>query len=196
MDECTTRVSARGYVVEYRPGHPMAARNGWAYQHRVVMMKLLGRPLLKTEVVHHKNGVKTDNRLENLELMTARQHVREHHAHPKKALTDARVMAALRGRTAEEAAHLLGICRNTLRKRYRKFQRRHASPFEIDAREEEIRRMSKLHPPYILGPMLGYSKQTVYDAFRRWRERDDRLGVPARPDDHRPHSTRRRARKA
>jgi hypothetical protein len=50
------------------PGHARARTGNYVFEHILVMEELLGRPLHRDETVHHRNGVKDDNRPANLEL--------------------------------------------------------------------------------------------------------------------------------
>ena len=74
VDTKYRRLTTRGYVEVWKPDHPMAQKSGYMMEHRLVMAEYLGRMLDPSEVVHHKNEVKTDNRLENLELLAKVEH--------------------------------------------------------------------------------------------------------------------------
>lgn len=71
-----------GYVLIWNPKHPHS-KNGYVFEHRLVMEKHLGRYLSPTEVVHHVNEILDDNRLENLKLFSSNGVHRNHHKHKK-----------------------------------------------------------------------------------------------------------------
>lgn len=67
-----TKIS--GYIYLKSKNHPSAVVGGYVAEHRLVMERELGRYLTVNEEVHHKNGVKDDNRIENLEMVIKKQH--------------------------------------------------------------------------------------------------------------------------
>lgn len=68
-----------GYVLIYKPKHANSDKYGYIREHRYIMSKHIGRPIKQNEDVHHINGIKDDNIIENLAILTRGEHVRLHH---------------------------------------------------------------------------------------------------------------------
>jgi len=74
-------VSGDGYVLVHAPeGHPGARHDGSILEHRLLMEQLLGRHLKEWEIVHHKDGNRSNNCTTNLELLDGR--ARKNQGHP------------------------------------------------------------------------------------------------------------------
>ena len=77
------RKTSKGYIVRYAPDHPSASKAGLVMEHRYVMEQKLGFVLPKEFDVHHINGDKTDNRIENLVVLTHGAHTILHNKEAK-----------------------------------------------------------------------------------------------------------------
>lgn len=79
------RVWRDGYIMLYKPEHPSSRKippdYGYILEHRMVMEAFIGRKLLPTEIIHHIDGKKSNNDIDNLLLCSSnREHILVHSA--------------------------------------------------------------------------------------------------------------------
>lgn len=67
-------ISRDGRVLIYSPDHPRPCSGRYVYRYRLKMEKKLGRILRRDEVVHHKDGNPSNDRIGNLQLLSAKEH--------------------------------------------------------------------------------------------------------------------------
>jgi len=68
------------YYIKLRVFHPKANKRGFIKRSHFIMEKHIGRYLKQGEIIHHINEITTDDRLENLKLMTSEEHTSYHQA--------------------------------------------------------------------------------------------------------------------
>lgn len=71
------KMKMSGYIYVNSPNHPFKNCSNYVAEHRLVMEKHIGRYLEKNEQVHHKNAIKDDNRIQNLEIVKNNHHFGE-----------------------------------------------------------------------------------------------------------------------
>lgn len=112
-----------GYILVLQPEHPSADSRGYVREHRLVIEAALGRYLTEDEVVHHTNGNPSDNRIENLELLSKKEHRQIHNRygsdHFNWVEVDLERLEKLRseGLRTKDIADALGVSVQTIRRR-------------------------------------------------------------------------------
>lgn len=81
-------ISKGDYNYVLVPEHPSATENGYVLEHRIVMENHLGRLLKKEEVVHHKDGNRKNNHIDNLEVLSNNYHAAMHTASRGRMMVD------------------------------------------------------------------------------------------------------------
>jgi len=77
-------VASNGYVLIYvGHAHPLADVRGYAYEHRLVAMKKIGRLLTSEDIIHHIDHDKQNNIPSNVEIVTPAEHRHRHRIHKR-----------------------------------------------------------------------------------------------------------------
>lgn len=73
------KLKHKGYILILKKDHPNTDRDGYVYEHRLVMENTIGRFLSKKEIVHHIDRNRSNNTIENLQLVSSQsEHMKLH----------------------------------------------------------------------------------------------------------------------
>lgn len=108
-------VCSGGRKAVFVPDHPCANNRGYILEYRWVMEQHLGRRLLPSEHVHHKNGDSGDNRIENLELLNCSEHIIYHNKQRRKLDYDWIKTLRSKGMGYKKIANETGYARSSIR---------------------------------------------------------------------------------
>lgn len=136
-----------GYVTLCIKTHPHAAENGYIFEHRIVMEMILKRYLNNNEIVHHKNEIRHDNRIENLEVMNHADHIILHHTGSK--------------RTKETKLKISEKARNRLKNKSN-------HPSYKDIAKDHLVAVLKNNGPKKTAEILGVTRKTVYNKIKEF----------------------------
>lgn len=73
------KIYKKGYIYLFKPKHPFCNCDGYVRRSHLVMEKKIGRFLKPQEIVHHINGIRDDDRIENLKLFKNHSEHMKHH---------------------------------------------------------------------------------------------------------------------
>ena len=100
------RKTSKGYRLAYAPDHPRADKGGYVMEHIIVWEQETGVSVPNNCCIHHINGDKTDNRIQNLCMMQHTAHTVFHHTGSKRSEeTRAKISAKAKARLADERNH-------------------------------------------------------------------------------------------
>lgn len=131
-----------GYRYILLPNHPRANRDGYVREHIVIMETFLNRSLIDGEIVHHINGKRDDNRIENLQILNI-------HTHPSLHNT---IETPLNNKKLLEKELLSGISLRAIERKYNLTHglvRSRIDKFGLSSRRIKIRKSCKRTPLYI-----------------------------------------------
>ncbi|WP_052350583.1 HNH endonuclease [Paenibacillus gorillae] len=137
-----------GYVTLCVKSHPFAGKDGYVFEHRIIMEQILDRYLDKDEIVHHKNGKKHDNRFGNLEVMKHSDHTILHNTGATRSIETRRLISLkMKERLADKFKH----------HSYKNIDKQH------------LMRLLEEYGPTKTSSILNVTRKTIYNKIKEFK---------------------------